>query len=64
MAMKNFPQNRFFRSPVLIKELDKVYGSESQKEEIALRESPDIGKFLVEKQKAQRKSEEVNYIFR
>ena len=55
---------RKFGSPAIIAELDKVYGSESQREKISLRESQDIGKFLEEKEKSEKKSKEAKFLFK
>ncbi len=57
-------KKRHFGSPILINELDKVYGSEPQREEISLRESQDIGKFLEEKEKCEEKSKETKFLFK
>ena len=41
---------RTFGSPILVQELDKLYGSEHKKESITLRESHDVSQFLKEKE--------------
>ncbi len=50
--------------PILIKELDKMYGSNQEKEEITLSDYPDVEKFLKEKEDFQKRSEEVHFIFK
>jgi len=50
-----------FGSPALIDELNKVYGSQLHKEEVTLREYPDVQKFLQEKVKSQKESEKASF---
>ena len=55
---------RTFGSPILVQELDKLYGSEHEKESITLRESHDVSQFLKEKENWEKKSSEAQILFK
>ena len=55
---------RTFGSPMLVQELDKLYGVEHEKESITLRESHDVSQFLKEKENWEKKSSEAQILFK
>jgi hypothetical protein len=55
---------RTFGSPMLVQALDKLYGSEHEKESITLRESHDVSQFLKEKESWEKKSSEAQILFK
>lgn len=59
--MSNFNK---FGSPLLISQLVEVYGDDCQKNEVDLKDYPDVDKFIEEKSDCQQKSENVRFIFK
>jgi len=53
-----------YGAPALIEALDKTYGSHIQKEEVSLRNYPDLKTFLRQKELSQKKSEEIHFVFK
>ena len=57
-------KDKKFGNPILIEALDRLYGSDQEKQKIDMRDSDDVEKFLKKIEEWRKKSDNANMTFK